>query len=124
MWKPVFAGIAALATFSAAGLVATAANEIPLDQRRPDSAFISADTRAMQADDATNPGMLAVLDGEAQWKQQAGGTGKSCADCHGDAAASMKGVAARYPAFMPQLGFPVDLQQRIEMSRVTDQKAA
>ena len=34
---------------------------------------------------------------------------KSCADCHGDAGASMKGVAARYPAFEPALGRPIDL---------------
>lgn len=124
MWKPAFACFAALAIVYAAGIVVTRANEIPLDQRRSDSAFISADTRAMQADDTTNPGMLAVLDGEALWKQKAGSSEKSCADCHGDAAVSMKGVAARYPAFMTKLGVPVDLQQRIEMSRVTDQKAA
>jgi sulfur-oxidizing protein SoxA len=49
--------------------------------------------------------------------------GKSCADCHKEAALSMKGVAARYPAFMPSLGRPIDLQQRIDMSRVADQKA-
>lgn len=124
MRRLAFACFAVLATFCVAGIMPTAANEIPLDQRRPDSAFISSDTRAMQADDATNPGMLAVLDGEALWKQKAGSSGKSCADCHGDAAVSMKGVAARYPAFMTRLGLPVDLQQRIEMSRVTDQKAA
>jgi L-cysteine S-thiosulfotransferase len=100
------------------------AKEIPLDERRSDSQFISADTRAMQNDDTANPGMLAVLDGEALWNQKAGATGKSCADCHGDAAVSMKGVAARFPAFMPELGRPLDLQQRIEMSRVTDQKSA
>jgi sulfur-oxidizing protein SoxA len=35
----------------------------------------------------------------------------------------MKGVAARYPAVMPSLGRPVDLQQRINMSRAADQKA-
>ncbi len=35
----------------------------------------------------------------------------------------MKGVAARYPAVMPSLGKPVDLEQRINLSRVDDQKA-
>ncbi|HEX8828684.1 MAG TPA: sulfur oxidation c-type cytochrome SoxA [Xanthobacteraceae bacterium] len=118
-----FTGVAALVTLAAAGIAAAAAHEIPLDERRSDSAFIGADTRAMQDDDTSNPGMLAVLDGEALWTQKAGALGKSCADCHGEAAASMKGVAARYPAFMPNLGRPVDLQQRINMSRVADQKA-
>ena len=110
----------------AAVIVATTvarAADIPLDQRRSDSDFISADTRAMQNDDTANPAMLVVLDGETLWNTKAGATNKSCADCHGDAANSMKGVAARYPAFAPELGRPVNLEQQINLSRVTDQKA-
>jgi len=103
---------------------AVLAAEIPLDQRRSDSEFMSADTRAMQNDDTANPGMLAVLDGEALWHAKAGATNKSCADCHGDAETSMKGVAARYPEFLPALNRPLDLEERINLSRVADQKAA
>ena len=99
------------------------AADIPLDQRRSDSDFVSADTRAMQNDDTANPAMLVVLDGETLWNTKAGATNKSCADCHGDAEKSMKGVAARYPAFASELGRPVDLEQQINLSRVTDQKA-
>jgi sulfur-oxidizing protein SoxA len=99
------------------------AAEIPLDQRRTDSAFMSADTRAMQEDDTANPGMLAVLDGEGLWNEKAGATNKSCADCHGDAKTSMQGVAARYPALVPARNGPVDLEERINMSRAADQKA-
>jgi sulfur-oxidizing protein SoxA len=98
--------------------------EIQLDQRKSGSEFVSPDTLAMQKDDTANPGMLSVLDGEALWNAKAGATNKSCADCHGDAAVSMKEVAARYPAYMPSLGRPVDLEQRINISRVDDQKAA
>ena len=100
------------------------AADIPLDQRRSDSDFISADTRAMQNDDTANPAMLVVLDGETLWNTKAGETHQSCADCHGDAAKSMKGVAARYPAMVAEQDRPVDLEQRINMSRITDQKAA
>ena len=103
---------------------AAPAAEIPLDQRRSDSDFVSADTRAMQNDDTANPAMLVVLDGETLWNTKVGATNKSCADCHGDAEKSMKGVAARYPAFAPELGRPIDLEQQINLSRVTDQKAA
>jgi L-cysteine S-thiosulfotransferase len=99
------------------------AADIPLDQRHSDSDFVSADTRAMQNDDTANPAMLVVLDGETLWNTKAGATNKSCADCHADAANSMKGVAARYPAFAAELGRPVDLEQQINLSRVTDQKA-
>jgi sulfur-oxidizing protein SoxA len=103
--------------------LAAAASDIPLDQRRSSYEDMSADNKAMQDDDTSNPGMLAVLDGEALWSAKAGASGKSCADCHGDAAASMKGVAARYPAFNEKTGRPVDLEQRINLSREQDQKA-
>lgn len=99
------------------------AADIPLDQRQPDTAFVSTDTRDLQNDDTANPGMLTVLDGEALWNEKAGASDKSCADCHGGAAASMKGVAARYPAFDAVQGRPLDLEQRINLSRVNDQKA-
>jgi sulfur-oxidizing protein SoxA len=114
------AAVLTISTFLVRGALAS---DIPLDQRRSDSDFVSADTRAMQNDDTANPAMLVVLDGETLWNTKAGATNKSCADCHGDAANSMKGVAARYPAFAAELGRPIDLEQRINLSRVTDQKA-
>jgi sulfur-oxidizing protein SoxA len=97
--------------------------EIPLDQRRSAYEDMSRDNKAMQDDDTTNPAMLAVLDGEALWSAKAGASGKSCADCHGDATTSMKGVAARYPAFDPASGRPVNLEQRINISRLQNQQA-
>lgn len=114
--------VATVMTVLAIGTHVLAA-EIPLEERRSDSEFISADTRAMQNDDTENPGMLAALDGETLWNEKAGAANKSCADCHGDAKTSMKGVAARYPAFVPALRRPVDLEERINMSRVDDQKS-
>ena len=77
----------------------------------------------MQNDDTANPGMLWVLDGETLWKSKTGAAGKACADCHDDARASMKGVAARYPAFDKALGRPVNLEQRINLCRATHQQA-
>ena len=85
--------------------------------------MMSRETRAMQDDDATNPGMLWVLDGEALWNRKAGAAGRACADCHGDARASMKGVAARYPAFDAARARPVNLEQRINLCRTEQQKA-
>lgn len=99
------------------------AGEIPLDQRRSSYEDMSRDTKAMQDDDTSNPAMLSVLDGEALWNAKAGTSGKSCADCHGDAATSMRGVAARYPAFDERSGRPVNLEQRINLSRERDQGA-
>jgi L-cysteine S-thiosulfotransferase len=99
------------------------AAEIPQNDRRSGTAFMRRETQAMQEDDRANPGMLAVLDGEALWNQAPAGA-KACAGCHGDAAASMKGVAARYPAFDEARGRPIDLEQRINACRTDHQQAA
>ena len=115
------ASLAGLAMLAA--LPATAA-EIAPDDRRSGYTFMSAETKAMQDDDTANPGMLAVLEGEALWAAKAGSAGNSCADCHGDAASSMKGVAARYPAFDQASNSPVDLEQRINLCRSQHQQAS
>jgi sulfur-oxidizing protein SoxA len=107
----------------AAAALPAAGGEIPENQRRSAYDDMSPTNKAMQDDDTSNPGMLAVLDGEALWQVKAGATAKSCADCHGDAKVSMKGVAARYPAFDPAAGRPLNLEQRINQSRVTHQQA-
>jgi sulfur-oxidizing protein SoxA len=99
------------------------AAEIPSDQRRSGFTFMAPDTQAIQNDDTANPGMLWVLDGEASWKRKAGATEKSCADCHNDASSSMRGVAARYPAFDQVLGRPVNLEQRVNLCRERHQQA-
>jgi sulfur-oxidizing protein SoxA len=99
------------------------AAEIPPDQRRSGFSFMAPDTQAIQNDDTANPGMLWVLDGEALWKSKAGATAKSCADCHGEVSSSMRGVAARYPAFDTKLGQPVNLEQRINLCRSQQQQA-
>jgi sulfur-oxidizing protein SoxA len=99
------------------------AAEIPPDQRRSGFSFMAPDTQAIQNDDTANPGMLWVLDGEALWKSKVGATAKSCAGCHNDAGGSMRGVAARYPAFDQTLERPVDLEQRINLCRTQHQQA-
>jgi sulfur-oxidizing protein SoxA len=81
------------------------AGEIPLAERRSGYEFMSRETRAMQDDDVTGPAVLWLLDGEALWGKL------GCAGCHGDARASMKGVAARYPAVVD--GKLVNLEQQV-----------
>jgi len=115
-----FAGIIVLSVLLIADAVGA---EIPLAERRSGYSFMTPDTKAMQDDDTTNPGMLWVLDGEKLWARKAGTADKACADCHNDARASMKGVAAHYPAFEKALGRPVDLEQRINLCRTNQQQA-
>jgi sulfur-oxidizing protein SoxA len=97
--------------------------EIPFAERRSSYEMMTRETKAMQDDDTANPGMLAVLDGEALWGAKAGDARRACADCHGDAATSMKGVAARYPAFDAKRAAPVNLEGRINICRTEQQKA-
>jgi sulfur-oxidizing protein SoxA len=99
------------------------AGEIPLDERRSGYDLMSREIRLMQDDDTTNPGMLWVVEGETLWKTKPG-AGRACADCHGDARQSMKGVAARYPAFDRARKRPITLEQRINACRIGRQQAA
>jgi sulfur-oxidizing protein SoxA len=100
------------------------AAEIPLQERKSGYEFMGRDTKAMQDDDTANPGTLWVLDGEATWNRKEGAAGKSCADCHGDAGVSMKGVAARYPRYDTARGRLVGLEEQINLSRTEHQQAA
>jgi sulfur-oxidizing protein SoxA len=99
------------------------AADIPLDQRRSGYADLGPQTKAMEDDDTANPATFWVLDGEAIWNAKTGSANKSCADCHGDAAQSMKGVAARYPVFDAKQNTPIDLEQRINLERRDRQNA-
>ena len=82
------------------------------DTRRSGFDDMSPQIQAMQRDDAANPAMLWVQDGAATWQRE-------CASCHGDAGQSMRGVAARYPAFDATLQRPVTLAQRITLHTTT-----
>jgi sulfur-oxidizing protein SoxA len=82
--------------------------------------FAGEDLRRLQADDFANPGMLWVERGAKLWIAAAGKAGKSCADCHGDAA-GMKGVATRYPRV--DAGRVVNLEERINLCRERHQQA-
>jgi len=84
---------------------------------------MSPQTQAMQRDDMQNPAMLWVQDGAALWERAPGPQAKPCAGCHGAAATSMRGVAARYPAYDKPLQRPVDLAQRINLCRERHQRA-
>ena len=97
--------------------------EIPLGERRSSYEQMSPATKAMQDDDTSNPATLSVLDGEALWKQKMGRADKACADCHGDAAVSMRGVSARYPAAARSGARLFDIEQRINLCHTGRQEA-
>ena len=108
--------VLALALPAVAGEIAPAERRSGYESMRPE-------TRAMQDDDAANPAMLWVMEGQALWRAKPGADARACADCHGEAATSMKGVAARYPAYSAAAGRPIDLEQRINGCRTGQQHA-
>ena len=95
-------------------LLALAASACAAESRRSGFETMSPALQAMQRDDGSNPAMLWVKEGQALWSQWA------CARCHGEAAQSMRGVAARYPAFDAALKRPLTLAQRIQQCRSRD----
>ena len=108
----------------AVGLLAALPNSPSLAQgaesRRSGFDFMSAATQALQRDDAQNPVMLWVAEGARRWRDDS--AGRACAGCHGEAERSMRGVAARYPAWDERLGEPVNLQKRINLCRERHQQ--
>jgi L-cysteine S-thiosulfotransferase len=98
--------------------------EIPLKDRRSGFEMMRAETKAMQQNDLANPGMLWVREGEALWQAHPEGGGQTCAGCHREASANMKGVAARYPALDAATLQPIDLAGKIQQCRTERQKAA
>ncbi len=94
------------------------------DERKSGYAFMGRETRAMQDDEIANPATLAVLDGELLWNRKAGARQNACADCHGKAEVSMRGVAARFPAFDAAHGRVLNLEQKINACRTDRQQAA
>lgn len=106
---------ATFATLVLVALAASAQHAFAQDLRKSGSEFMGESTRAMQRDDTQNPAMLWVANGEAAWNA---GPKNSCASCHGDARTSMRGVAARFPAFDKGTGRVITLGQRIERCRV------
>ncbi|MEJ2116736.1 MAG: sulfur oxidation c-type cytochrome SoxA [Alphaproteobacteria bacterium] len=85
--------------------------------------YAEPETRSMQDDDFSNPGMLWVDAGMAEWSKVDGEAGKSCQSCHKDAAKSMKGVGTRYPMYDPGKKKLVALEHRINMCRKANMKA-
>lgn len=92
--------------------------------RRSGYDFMTPALRAMQDDETSNPGLLWVNEGESLWSTRTAPRDLSCASCHGDAKTSMRGVAARYPAYDERTGKPVTLAGRIDACRVRYQGAA
>jgi sulfur-oxidizing protein SoxA len=107
--------LAILAPLMAAGLGFTAqAEDIAPANRLSGYEMMGSEAQAMQRDDFANPAMLAVREGERLWSAPPAEGKASCRSCHGDASVTMRGVAARYPAWDRAGNGPIDLTGRIQ----------
>lgn len=80
--------------------------------------WAKAETQELQDDDMMNPAFLWIDKGEELWNTVEGSAGKSCATCHGEAAAGMKGVGVSYPKYRGGMGKLQNLEQKINQERV------
>lgn len=78
--------------------------------------FRGTETRAMQADDFDNPGMIFVEQAEEVWNTVEGSEGKSCASCHNEPD-TMAGVRAVYPKWNEAAGEVRTLEMQINDCR-------
>ena len=85
--------------------------------------YAAPETQAMQDDDIENPAMAWNDMGEELWSKPGGEAKKSCQDCHGEAAKSMKGVGASYPVYFEPEKKLVNVENRINLCRKKFMKA-
>lgn len=85
--------------------------------------FRGTETRAMQADDFDNSGMIFVQDAKDAWKTVEGDAGKSCSSCHEDVAGSMKGVRAVYPKWNEDAEEVRTLEMQVNACRTENMEA-
>ena len=126
-WKDITLVVATLGV--ALGVGASSANAADwgpyqVEDRRSGYTYRTDEIRAMQVDTFQNPGMLWVEEGADLWTTVDGKAGKSCSTCHGDAAASMKGVGARYPVMDEGMGKLKNVEQQINICREKNMEAA
>lgn len=88
-----------------------------VDGRRSGYTYLSQENQQLQDDEFGNPGMLWLEHGRELWEQIQGASQKSCMNCHGDAAESMRGTRARYPQFDSRRNKLINLEQQINRCR-------
>lgn len=75
--------------------------------------FMEPSTQQLQDDDFINPAFFLVDKGRELWTRTWQESGQSCQSCHGDAETSMRGVAARYPAWDEDGARMINLEQKL-----------
>jgi sulfur-oxidizing protein SoxA len=117
------AGFLLLAGLLGPGPNAAESTRRPLEAPISGTQFQSEAIQALQRDDFANPGLLWLDQGRALWQTPTSAGTPSCASCHGDDGAGIRGAAAGYPKFDAQLGRLINVEQRINACRTHHQQA-
>ena len=93
----------------------------PSNWQTPQSSYdlMSSENKAMQDDPSLNPAMFWLSDGANLWNKVSDNKQKSCANCHGEAKKSMRGVATQFPKVIK--GRLQTLESQINQCRVNAQ---
>ena len=110
-----------IATKLVLGLCLYGASAHPQDARSGYE-YLDTETRAMQDDDFSNPGMFWGRDyGIAVYRSREGVENSSCATCHGEPNA-LRGASTRYPRVDTETGRIINLEGRINRCRTEQMK--
>ena len=85
--------------------------------------FLTKEAQALQDDDSANSGFLWIEHGDELWSVVEGEAGNACADCHGNAAVTMRAAGTSYPKFHEPSGKLINLEQRINLCRTENMAA-
>ena len=86
------------------------------------SSFSKEETRAIENDDFSNPGMIWVEKGEEIYNSPEGINNTACADCHNKSTNSLVGVAVSYPKIDKTSNLLVNIEQKINLCRKNKMK--
>ena len=123
IWTSVVTAGIGLAALGTAATAEMDWGPYQVGEKRSGYTYAKAETRAIQDDEFENPGNIWTDTGEELWDTADGEAGKGCVDCHGDASESMAKVGAIYPVFAPELGKPINIEQRINQCRTERMRA-
>jgi len=103
--------------------VKTTSPDHPLEKVISGYEFRSKETQMLQDDDFDNPGFIWVEQAQELWTTVDGSASKSCAECHGNAEDSMKGVRTNFPKWSEAKGKPVTMEMQINECRTERMQA-
>jgi len=110
-------GVSAACEIPAPGVTSEPEPTRTLTQALSGYEFQAEDTQALQDDPFANPGMLWVDQGQELWRDGGSADETSCSSCHGKNGDSMRGVAARYPAYDVETESLLNIEGRINRCR-------